>query len=536
MPDGNPNNDGQITEAREDWASSGVLWDANNGTSYAAPRVAGAAAVLFGSGITDPLAIKALLINSARPGRATPAQAMGTQTTWQPDWGWGELDADSAYQQRTQFATAALHPATAGDAGVSLYAATTTGAGDRATITWNRRAVRCVRPIDDPTCPGFLNAASAFTLSNLDLYQYDRATEALQQQSASAIDNVEQVRATAGGQVVYKVANLSSTVDGRADERFALASTRPLTPLAAPVPTASIKSDVAQARTGQDVTVTATMTNTSADLAGTNPQIALELPAGVTLVAGDQIQTVGSSLAAGATSSAATWTVRGTADGLRQLTARASMSRYGSTFSGASATSLLVDGTPPVATISAPSGEQTSPAIAIAWSASDSGSGVKDYDVDVATDGGAFATLTASTTTTAATYIGQRGHSYVFRVRARDQVGNVGVYATSPAISVVASRVRKASAQLRIGMARWTGRIAVSGRISPLARRYIVVSFRCNRSGTTRSVRPRRGRWSATLRPPTRCSRSGRGVLYVRYRGDSRLGPQLTRRLLRRSR
>ncbi|MDX6258344.1 MAG: serine protease AprX, partial [Kribbellaceae bacterium] len=70
--------------------TTGKLWKYDTGTSYAAPQVGGGAILLAGAGIRDPKVVKAILINSARQGRATPASTMGTQTGWQPDWGWGE--------------------------------------------------------------------------------------------------------------------------------------------------------------------------------------------------------------------------------------------------------------------------------------------------------------------------------------------------------------------------------------------------------------------------------------------------------------
>lgn len=72
---------GVIAAARSTFATSGLgLWRNVSGTSYSAPQVAGGAALLMGAGIRDPMAIRALLIDSARQGRSTPAAAMGTQT------------------------------------------------------------------------------------------------------------------------------------------------------------------------------------------------------------------------------------------------------------------------------------------------------------------------------------------------------------------------------------------------------------------------------------------------------------------------
>src|SRR5207302_778552 len=100
------------------------------GTSFAAPAVAGAAALLEGSGISNPLAVRAILIDSAQPGRAISGSAMGTQATWQPDWGWGELSLSDAYGQRGNFDASQV---AGGD--VRFYRANVTSAGDRATLT-----------------------------------------------------------------------------------------------------------------------------------------------------------------------------------------------------------------------------------------------------------------------------------------------------------------------------------------------------------------------------------------------------------------
>lgn len=97
--------------------------------------MAAGAALLGGAGITDPLAQKAILVNSARLGRATPEAAMGSQIGWQPDWGWGELDLEAAHGQRTNFQTGTVEGGSA-----RFYRATPAAAGERATLVWNRRA------------------------------------------------------------------------------------------------------------------------------------------------------------------------------------------------------------------------------------------------------------------------------------------------------------------------------------------------------------------------------------------------------------
>ena len=141
---------------------------------------------------------------------------MGTQTGWQPDWGWGALDLEEAARDRTNFYT---HEIAGGDA--HFYRADVKGPGERATLVWNRRALGCIAPGCDTT---------ALTLSNLDLEQLDPESGVVEARSASAIDNVEQVRSPAGGAVIYKV-KAASTVDGLPGEPYALAARRQLTRL-----------------------------------------------------------------------------------------------------------------------------------------------------------------------------------------------------------------------------------------------------------------------------------------------------------------
>jgi hypothetical protein len=70
------------------------------------------------------------------------------------------------------------------------------------------------------------------------------------------------------------------------------------------------------------------------------------------------------------------------------------------------------------------------PSFLVQWSYVDDGSGVADYDVQVR-DGasGTWTDWQMGTTDTSATYTGaEAGHTYDFRVRARDNVGNSSVY------------------------------------------------------------------------------------------------------------
>lgn len=62
----------------------------------------------------------------------------------------------------------------------------------------------------------------------------------------------------------------------------------------------------------------------------------------------------------------------------------------------------------------------------VSWSGTDTGSGVASYDVGRSFDGGAYVTIASATTATSINWTMTPGHTYRFRVRARDKAGNVG--------------------------------------------------------------------------------------------------------------
>jgi hypothetical protein len=424
---------GGSTVANQHWlrdcenAVPNCLWEFNTGTSLAAPQVAGAAALLAGSGISDPLAQKAILVSSTRLGRATPTADMGTQTTWQPDWGWGALDLGRALQQRTNF-----HTAEVGGRQVRFYRSTVEAAGERATLVWNRRNTGCL----GAGC-GDANSTD-FTLSNLDLLMHDEDSGQLLASSTSTIDNVEQVRAPAAGDVVY-VVRASSDVQGPEpgyEEPFALAARRQVFPLDAPEPVLTFGAVPPWVKLNQEVTLTTTVENGSADLSAEDVAAHLDLPPGVELGQGSSPETVtlGDLAPAGTAGSTATvtWTVRGTADGIRKLSVRASSTRYEETMTTRASLDLRIDGAPPELILRGPAGLRDDPSIPLSWVVADTGSGLSEGAVEVSTDGGAFTALREAKTSGSATIAGERGRQYLFRLRARDRAGNESTVTNPP--------------------------------------------------------------------------------------------------------
>lgn len=227
-------------------ASNG--WDrftsySEEGTSFATPLVTGAAALLMGSGISDPIAVRALLVNSARDGRASPGQAMGTQTGWQRDWGYGQLALERALAQRSNLRTGQLRHGQP-----RFFSWTPTAANDRASVAWNQRQRLCSQMIAPSLCAQEIFGGSQrpegwnpardhfprFRLTDADLL--DAPAAACHDTSAasaqSRIDNLEQVRPTTGQRLLTLVAR--DPIDGQDVEPFAVAATKQITELSSP--------------------------------------------------------------------------------------------------------------------------------------------------------------------------------------------------------------------------------------------------------------------------------------------------------------
>lgn len=309
---------GKSDTAKYNWSNPNNYWaTAAYGTSLSAPQVAGGAALLAGSGITDPLAQKAILINSARLGRKTKNENMGTQTGWQPDWGWGALDLKAALAQRTNFHTSGV-----GSNDVKFYSAQVEK-GDRATLVWNRRVDQSFHGVP---------------LTDLNLTQVGLNGGALQADSNSTIDNVEQVMSPDSGQVIYKVKANGSVLDADS-EPYALAAKKQITPLTAPRPKVELAVSNSSPKLGETVTVTARITNSSPDLAADSVTVDLNLPGTLGLVSGSATQTL-PALGQGGEATPLSWQVKVTGSGPHRIGLKATASVYGEQFATAAETQL----------------------------------------------------------------------------------------------------------------------------------------------------------------------------------------------------
>lgn len=277
-------------------------WNAVTGTSLSGPLIAGAAALLIESGVTDARSVKAVLLNSA-----DDLGAAG----WDSAYGWGYVNGSQAYAQRSAVVLTDLAPNA-----TRLFeraSATTT----KATAVWHRHA--------------------STALSNVDLRLYRRDDGATRSASTSGIDNVEQVvSAVAEGSVLA----LSASAPFAASERVALAHSGGFVGRAGPAPQITL-SYPALVAPNATFAIVGTVRNTG-DLRGHAFVASLTLPAGFSLVSGAASVAVGS-LDAGATGQAV-WNLKapGADRPATAFAVSATTTSYGVTTSFASSASIGV--------------------------------------------------------------------------------------------------------------------------------------------------------------------------------------------------
>jgi serine protease AprX len=220
-----------IRSAAYDWdggfLGSNPNFVSKSGTSMAAPHIAGAAALLRQAGITDPLAIKALLLNTT------------DSLTWRSDWGWGYANLARTWEQLGNAVVS-----TVPNGSHKLYRVRNPSLF-YATLVWNRWV--------------YTKTGPDWCLSDLDLWLYGGTTNNILGFSISSIDNVEKAYTDTAGEVVVKVRHLSSPPCSSA-ERFALATSNAVTAATGPDLTVSC-SGPSLAAPGAQFTVTCTARN-----------------------------------------------------------------------------------------------------------------------------------------------------------------------------------------------------------------------------------------------------------------------------------
>ncbi|MFK8031996.1 MAG: S8 family serine peptidase [Gammaproteobacteria bacterium] len=211
-----------IVAPNHNWEGGASDHVSKTGTSMAAPMVLGVIMDLMDAGVFDELAIKALLINTAQK-NLNGLNIEDDPDGWDPQIGWGYMNAFAAYFHRFDTFSDSLAPrGTAGE--YQLYKGSMRdenfpGEGrDRATMTWNRAAT-----YDTADTP-----SEFFNLSDLNMRLYNEANNALIDSDLSGLDNVHQVRignnAPDTDVVINAYAWSSSFANGNDVETFALAT------------------------------------------------------------------------------------------------------------------------------------------------------------------------------------------------------------------------------------------------------------------------------------------------------------------------
>ena len=422
-----------------------------SGTSVAAPFGASALALLEGAGIGDSAAQRAILINSARDWTGSDAGIThgwtpGGQGSWQPEVGWGVLDLEAALADRGNYELGSV------EEGSARFFRANSATGSKTTLAWELRGTW-------PNYPANGSQPIEFTTSNLDLRQYraDTLLEAAPPadpghgggpDAVDPNDTVEQVRSPGGGQMIYKVSS-ESTVEGLDAEPFAIASTEALTPLVNPEvePFGSTVKASGPVSCSSEIGITTNLRNQSPDLDAAEARVTLQLPRGVELVAGDQSRSVADgTLGADTGSSAASWTVRASTDGMKTLSIVGSGAAMGETFISVEKVRLDADCSPPSTSIdSGPSGPTNARSPTFEFSADEPAS------FSCSIDGGAFSQCDAPLTLRG---LGEGPHNLA--VRATDAAGNPGGIASrdfivdrTPPVTRLSSGPRGATREVR---------------------------------------------------------------------------------------
>lgn len=124
---------------------------------------------------------------------------------------------------------------------------------------------------------------------------------------------------------------------------------------------------------------------------------------------------------------------------------------------------VIVDTTPPTSSMTAL--PQWSPAsFNVNWSGTDNqgGTGIRHFDVQVRQNGGSWQNWQTATTNTSATYTGQNGILYEFRVRAVDRANNFEAFPNNPQAATTVDTVPPTSSMNALPQFTFTNNFQVS--------------------------------------------------------------------------
>ncbi len=298
-----------INAPNDNWEGTNPDFVNMTGTSMAAPHAGGAATLLHQAGITDPRAVKAVLINTA--------DFLSGQTTWNNSAGWGYINLDRAYLRRTDWFLHSVTPrGTSGE--YRLYRVPNPQVGDKTTMVWNRRV----------NWNGANYPTTWHALSDLNLRYYVEWNGTAHASSLSAIDNVEQVISnTTSPLIIRAYAWSTSFAGGASSETFGLAVPPGTVQVSGPSLSAGATGSSYSPPLNAKFRVLLRVSN-SGDINAPNCSITLTLPAGVQLVSGSLTTNAGSAPAGGQTDSVEVW-LRATSTGTKTVSVTGSCSAFG---------------------------------------------------------------------------------------------------------------------------------------------------------------------------------------------------------------
>ncbi|MFO0973084.1 MAG: S8 family serine peptidase [Phycisphaerae bacterium] len=297
------------------------------GTSSAAPHVGAGVILLWDLGVTNALACKAVIINTAdaknHNGTSLPPDDVWVAgSLWDKRYGWGYINLGHAYNHAFDHFIDSVPPAPE-DADFKLYAGPV-APNAKTTLAWQRHVA-----YNGATFPTQIES-----LSDLDLRAFRESDNAPLAQSSSAIDNVEQFSiASAESSVVVKVEAFAAFDPDVPTETFALATPAGFTARSGPA-FSTVAHGPSGVAPGTQFTLSVDVHNIG-DLDAHGVSVNLS---GVSIVSGDNPQALGSVADGGYAT--ASWVVQadGTA-GTYPLSFAIASNSYGEDFAGTGGTS-----------------------------------------------------------------------------------------------------------------------------------------------------------------------------------------------------
>lgn len=285
-----------------------VHWDFVDcsGTSMAAPHVAGMVVLMEDAGNNNPIAQKAVLLNTADAWTSNNTSSTADDgpvagSHWDKSYGWGYLDAWEAHYNRTDVVVTNLVPRndTANEDDYKLFVGTMYQY-EKATMVWEKRGVYAAGA----------PASTTYALADLNLRLYDEATGTLADSDLSGPDNVHQVAASTNMTAVIKPYSWSTSfAGGFATQAVALATEEGFVEAEFPSTFQGQGWWPVTVQPSEQLSYEMWVRNDSVLAAHAN-QLEVQLPAGWSIVSGANPQNVGTVAGSGSTSNHAVWTLQ----------------------------------------------------------------------------------------------------------------------------------------------------------------------------------------------------------------------------------